>query len=64
MHDVICGCFCRRQVVPVMDANFSKHALVFIIFFYFLFHLLFLLFKGSQKSLPWRGNQMVEMSYY
>jgi hypothetical protein len=37
MHDVICGCLCRRRAVPVMDANFSKPTLAFILFFYLLF---------------------------
>jgi hypothetical protein len=37
MHDVICGCLCRRRAVPVMDANFSKPTLAFILFFYLFF---------------------------
>jgi hypothetical protein len=37
MHDVICGCLCRRRVVPVMDANFSKPVVAFILFFYLFF---------------------------
>jgi hypothetical protein len=33
MHDITCGCLCRRRVVPIMDAIFSKPFLAFIIFF-------------------------------
>jgi hypothetical protein len=50
MHDVICGCLCRRRVVPVMDANFSKPALAFILFFYLLFLLLFLFIQGLTRG--------------
>jgi hypothetical protein len=54
MHDVICGCLCRRRVVPVMDAFFFKPVLAFILFlalfFYFLFLLLFLFIQGITKG--------------
>jgi hypothetical protein len=34
MHDITCGCLCRRRAVPVMDAILSKP---FIAFIFFLF---------------------------
>jgi len=41
MHNVICGCLCRRRAVPVMDALFFPRLffpLIFLaLFFYFLF---------------------------
>ena len=50
MHDVICGCLCRSRAVPVMDANFFKLALAFILFFYLLFLLLFLFIQGLTRG--------------
>jgi hypothetical protein len=54
MHDVNCGCLCRRRVVPVTDANFSKPALAFILFlalfFYLFFLLLFLFIQGLTRG--------------
>jgi hypothetical protein len=50
MHDVICGCLCRRRAVPVMDANFSKLILAFIFFFYLLFLLLFFFIQGLTRG--------------
>jgi hypothetical protein len=50
MHDVICGCLCRRRDVPAMDAIFSKPVLAFILFFYFLFLLLFLFIQGLTRG--------------
>jgi hypothetical protein len=44
MHDVTCGCLCRRRVVPVMDANFSKPFLAFLFFSLFAFFFFFFLF--------------------
>ena len=42
MHDITCGCLCRRWVVPVMDAIFSKPFIAFILYFlYFLFLIYF-----------------------
>jgi hypothetical protein len=38
MHNVICGCLCRRRVVPVMDAFFPCP---FLPLFFYLFFLLF-----------------------
>ena len=32
MHNVICGCLCRRRVVPVMDAILSNPIHAFILF--------------------------------
>jgi hypothetical protein len=49
MHDITCGCLCRRRVVPVMDANFSKPFLAFILFFN-LFAFLFFLFQGLTRG--------------
>jgi hypothetical protein len=50
MHNVTCGCLCRRRVVPVMDANFSKPVLAFILFFIFFFLLLFLFIQGLTRG--------------
>jgi hypothetical protein len=45
MHNVICGCLCRRRVVPVMDAIFPSPFLP-LFFLYLLFLLLFLFIQG------------------
>jgi hypothetical protein len=41
MHNVICGCLCRRRAVPIMDAIFPspflRLFLSFICFFFFFF---------------------------
>jgi hypothetical protein len=50
MHSVICGCLCRRRVVPVMDAIFPSLVLAFILFFYLLFLLLFLFIQGLTRG--------------
>jgi hypothetical protein len=53
MHNVICGCLCRRRVVPVMDAFFPSPflPLFFSCFiFYFLFLLLFLFIQGLTRG--------------
>jgi uncharacterized membrane protein (DUF373 family) len=49
MHNVICGCLCRRRVVPVMDAIFSKLVLAFILSL-FVFLLLFLFIQGLTEG--------------
>jgi hypothetical protein len=48
MHDITCGCLCRRQVVPVMDAIFSKPFLAFILSF--LSFLFLFLFQGLTRG--------------
>jgi hypothetical protein len=49
MHDITCGCLCRRQVVPIMDVIFSKPFISFTLsFLYFLF--LFFLFQGLTRG--------------
>jgi hypothetical protein len=48
MHNVICGCLCRRRVVPVMDAFFPSPFLP--LFFYLLFLLLFLFIQGLTRG--------------
>jgi hypothetical protein len=53
MHNVICGCLCRRRVVPVMDAFFPSPFLplfFFALFFYLLFLLLFLFIQGLTRG--------------
>jgi hypothetical protein len=40
MQRVTCGFLCRKQVVPVMDAFFSKPILPFILFILFFFFFL------------------------
>ena len=46
MHDVICGCLCRRWVVPVMDAIFPSPFLPLLFSFICFFFFFFFLFKG------------------
>jgi hypothetical protein len=48
MHNVICGCLCRRQALPVMDAFFPSSFLP--LFFYLFFLLLFLFIQGLTKG--------------
>jgi hypothetical protein len=48
MHNVICGCLCRRRAVPVMDAFFPSPFLP--LFFYLLFLLLFLFIQGLTRG--------------
>ena len=48
MHDITYGCLCRRRVVPVMDAIFSKPFLTFIL--YFLYFLFLFLFQGLTRG--------------
>jgi hypothetical protein len=48
MDDVICGCLCRRRVVPVMDAIFPSPFLP--LFFYLFFLLLFLFIQGLTRG--------------
>jgi hypothetical protein len=37
MHNVICGCLCRRRDVPIMDAFFPSPFLPLIFFFLYSF---------------------------
>jgi hypothetical protein len=48
MQDVICGCLCRRRVVPVMDAILSKPIHAFYSFLLFHFLLLFSFFFAQE----------------
>jgi hypothetical protein len=48
MHNVICGCLCRRRAVPVMDAFFPSPFLP--LFFYLLFLLFFLFIQGLTRG--------------
>jgi hypothetical protein len=48
MHDITCGCLCRRRAVPVMDANFFKPFLAFILSFLYLLFLF--LFQGLTRG--------------
>ena len=50
MHNFICGCLCWRRAVPVMDANFSKPVLAFILFFICFFPLPFLFIQGLTRG--------------
>jgi hypothetical protein len=50
MHGITCGCLCRRRAVLVMDANFSKPFLAFILFFICFFLLLFLFIQGLTRG--------------
>jgi hypothetical protein len=47
MHNVICGCLCRRRTVPVMDAFFPSP---FLPLFFFVFYLLFLFIQGLTRG--------------
>jgi hypothetical protein len=52
MHNVICGCLCRRRVVPV-DAFFPSLFLPLFflaLFFYLFFLLLFLFIQGLTRQ--------------
>jgi hypothetical protein len=40
--DIICGCLCRRRVVPIMDAILSKPFIAFILSFLYYFFFLFI----------------------
>jgi hypothetical protein len=48
MHDITCGCLCRRRVVPVMDAIFPSPFLP--LFFSLFFLLLFLFIQGLTRG--------------
>jgi hypothetical protein len=48
MHDITYGCLCRRRVVLVMDAIFSKPFLAFILSFLYLLFLF--LFQGLTRG--------------
>jgi hypothetical protein len=50
MHDVICGCLCRRRVVPVMDAIFPSPFLPLFFSFISFFLLLFLFIQGLTRG--------------
>jgi hypothetical protein len=52
MHNVICGCLCRRRAVPVMDAFFLCSFLP--LFFYlllFAFSSFFFYSRANQRTL-------------
>jgi hypothetical protein len=48
MHNVICGCLCRRRAVPVMDAFFPSPFLP--LFFFLLLLLIFLFIQGMTRG--------------
>jgi hypothetical protein len=53
MHNVICGCLCRRRAVPVMDAFFQAHSCHYsflTLFFCLPFLLLFLFIQGLTRG--------------
>ena len=51
MHDITCGCLCRRRVVPVMDAIFSKPFLAFILSLFFIcFFFFFFFIQGLTRG--------------
>jgi hypothetical protein len=54
MQDVICGCLCRRRVVPVMDAILSKPIHAFYSFFVISFFIAFSFFFFAQEII--RGH--------
>jgi hypothetical protein len=49
MHNVICGCLCRRRVVPVMDAIFPSPFLP-LFFSLFAFSSSFLFIQGLTRG--------------
>jgi hypothetical protein len=61
MHNVICGCLCRRRAVPVMDAFFPSPFLP--LFFFLLYSFIFFsssfsfYSRANQRTLPWHGDQ-------
>jgi hypothetical protein len=50
MHDITCGCLCRRRAVSVMDVIFSKPFLAFILFFIHFFFFFFLFIQGLTRG--------------
>jgi hypothetical protein len=61
MHNVICGCLCRRRAIPVMDAFFL---ISFLPLFFSCFILLFAFSssfsfysRANQRTLSWHGDQ-------
>jgi hypothetical protein len=70
MHNVICGCLCRRRVVPVMDAFFPSPflPLFFLALFFYLFFLLFLfiqeLTRGHCLSMVTRADSVTHKYFH
>jgi hypothetical protein len=50
MHNVICGCLCRRRAVPVMNAIFPSPLLPLLFPFICFFLLLFLFIQGLTRG--------------
>jgi hypothetical protein len=48
MHDITCGCLCRRRAVPVMDAIFPSPFFLYS-FLYFILLLLSLFIQGLTR---------------
>ena len=57
MHNVICGCLCRRQAVPIMDAIFSKPILAFILSLFVFSSSFSFYLRSNRRTLPWHGDQ-------
>ena len=64
MEEVTCGCLCRRRVVPVMDAIFSKPFLTFILFFIFFFFLFQGLTRGHCLGVVTRDDSVTHKYFH
>jgi hypothetical protein len=72
MHNVICGCLCRRRVVPVMDAFFPSPFLPlfffllysFICFFFFFFFFIQGLTRGHCLGMVTRADSVTHKYFH
>jgi hypothetical protein len=65
MHDITYGCLCRRRVVPVTNANFSKPFLAFILFSLFSFFFLFQgLIRGHRLGMVTRVDSVTHKHFH
>jgi hypothetical protein len=62
MHNVICGCLCRRRVVPVMDAFFPSPFLP--LFFYLLFLFIQGLTRGHCLGMVTRADSVTHKYFH
>jgi hypothetical protein len=65
MHDIPCGCLCRRRVVSVTNAIFFKPFFVFIFFSLFAFFFLFQrLTRGHCLGMVTRADSVTHKHFY
>jgi hypothetical protein len=69
-RNVNCGCLCRRRVVPVLDAIFSKPILAFYSYCFLFFYLLLLFFfvqeliKGHCPGVVTNGDNITHKYFH